>query len=224
MRHNQLLDNSVFQYIVNLLILLLHWPERQCSTMLHQNVWEGEVEVGPQWLPGPQHMSHHVCPKNRYETWLSLKFNLMKSNVSKWFIICFNLFPSWWEPLWWDSLFSHKILGFNHKPNPKTQRKKTEGTPSKLRQSAKQERGSKFALLSMFLVDCMQYCSWCVCCYSYHDHCVYFLLNPTVDGQWNQTPAVLLSPPHPQIPMLPLGCALGAGGQKITNPNAEDTI
>ena len=85
-RHNQLLDNSVFQYIVNLLILLLHWPERQCSTMSHQNVWEGEVEVGPQWLPGPQHMSHHVCPKNRYETWLSLKFNLMKSNVSKWFI------------------------------------------------------------------------------------------------------------------------------------------
>ena len=123
-RHNQLLDNSVFQYIVNLLIFLLHWPERQCSTMSHQNVWEGEVEVGPQWLPGPQHMSHHVCPKNRYETWLSLKFNLMKSNVSKWFIICFNLFPSWWEPLWWDSLFSHKILGFNHKPNPKTQRKK----------------------------------------------------------------------------------------------------
>ena len=108
MRHNQLLDNSVFQYIVNLLILLLHWPERQCSTMSHQNVWEGEVEVGPQWLPGPQHMSHHVCPKNRYETWLSLKFNLMKSNVSKWFIICFNLFPSWWEPLWWDSLFSQK--------------------------------------------------------------------------------------------------------------------
>ena len=107
-RHNQLLDNSVFQYIVNLLILLLHWPERQCSTMSHQNVWEGEVEVGPQWLPGPQHMSHHVCPKNRYETWLSLKFNLMKSNVSKWFIICFNLFPSWWEPLWWDSLFSQK--------------------------------------------------------------------------------------------------------------------
>ena len=24
--------------------------------------------------------------------------------------ICFNLFPSWWEPLWWDSLFSQKIL------------------------------------------------------------------------------------------------------------------
>ena len=30
-------------------------------------------------------------------------------------------------------------------------------------------------------------------------------------------PAVLLLPPHPQISTLPLGCALGAGGQKI-NP------
>ena len=42
----------------------------------------------------------------------------MKSNVSKWFIICFNLFPSWWEPLWWDSLFSQKRICMKHEGFP----------------------------------------------------------------------------------------------------------
>ena len=53
----------------------------------------------------------------------------------------------------------------------------------------------------------------------------YFVwLCTTVDGQWNQTPAVLLSPSHPQISMLPSGCALGAGGQKNQTVNAESNI
>ena len=43
----------------------------------------------------------------------------------------------------------------------------------------------------------------------------------TVDGRWNQTPAVLSSPLQPQISLLPLGCAFGAGGQK-SNPNAGE--
>ena len=68
----------------------------------------------------------------------------------------------------------------------------------------------------------------------YHYHYIYYffkLLSPyfvwlctTVDGQWNQTPAVLLSPSHPQISMLPSGCALGAGGQKNQTLNAESNI
>ena len=43
---------------------------------------------------------------------------------------------------------------------------------------------------------------------------IYICMCHTVDGRWSQTSAVLSSPPHPQISMLPVGCALGAGGQK----------
>ena len=44
-----------------------------------------------------------------------------------------------------------------------------------------------------------------------------FFSSTTVDGLWNTTLAVLSSPPHPQISMLSLGCALRCGGQRISN-------
>ena len=48
-------------------------------------------------------------------------------------------------------------------------------------------------------------------------HPAVFFSSTTVDGLWNTTLAVLSSPPHPQISMLSLGCALGCGGQRISN-------
>jgi hypothetical protein len=49
---------------------------------------------------------------------ISMKLNLMKSNVSKCFKICFNVLMGWCNPLWCPSQFWQKTLGANSDHQP----------------------------------------------------------------------------------------------------------